>query len=89
MVPTWVRSWAWPCGERGKGRERRRARYKSQKGESFKKRGRAKQPLLQRDGLPCCCQVTMGRSIPGYSQVTVGLECSQNARSLGHCLRDL
>jgi hypothetical protein len=31
----------------------------------------------------------MGRSIPGYSQVTVGVESSQNARSLGHCLRDL
>jgi hypothetical protein len=26
--------------------------------------------------------------IPGYSQVTVGVESSQNARSLGHCLRD-
>ena len=31
----------------------------------------------------------MGRSIPGYSQVPVGVESSQNARSLGHCLRDL
>jgi hypothetical protein len=31
-------------------------------------------------------QVTVGRSIPGYSQVTVGMESSQNARSLGHCL---
>jgi hypothetical protein len=34
-------------------------------------------------------QVTMGRNIPGYSQVTVGVESSQNAISLEHCLRDL
>jgi hypothetical protein len=33
-------------------------------------------------------QVTVGRIIPDYSQVTVGMESSQNARSLGHCLRD-
>jgi hypothetical protein len=33
-------------------------------------------------------QETVGRSIPGYSQVTVGVASSQNARSLGHCLRD-
>ena len=30
-------------------------------------------------------QVTVGRSIPGYSQVTMGVEPSQNARSLEHC----
>jgi hypothetical protein len=30
-------------------------------------------------------QVTVGRSIPGSSLVTVGMETSQNARSLGHC----
>jgi hypothetical protein len=30
----------------------------------------------------------VGRSIPGYSQVTVGVESSQNARNLGHCLCD-
>jgi hypothetical protein len=28
----------------------------------------------------------VGRSIPGYSQVTVGVESGQNARSLGHCV---
>jgi hypothetical protein len=33
-------------------------------------------------------RVTVGRSIPGYSQVTVGVESSQNAKSLGHCLCD-
>ena len=31
-------------------------------------------------------QVTVGRSIPGYSQITVGVESCQNSRSLGHCL---
>jgi hypothetical protein len=31
----------------------------------------------------------MGRSIPGYSQITMGVESSQNARSLEYCLRDL
>jgi hypothetical protein len=30
-------------------------------------------------------QITVGRSIPDYSQVT-GVESSQNARILGHCL---
>jgi hypothetical protein len=33
-------------------------------------------------------QVTVGKSISGYRQVTVRVESSQNARSLGHCLRD-
>jgi hypothetical protein len=28
----------------------------------------------------------VGRSIPGYGQVTVRVESSQNARSMGHCL---
>jgi hypothetical protein len=28
----------------------------------------------------------VGRSIPGYCQVTVGVESRQNTRSLGHCL---
>ena len=28
----------------------------------------------------------MGRSLPGCSQVIVGVESSQNARSLGHCV---
>jgi hypothetical protein len=27
----------------------------------------------------------MGKSIPGYTQVTVEVESSQNSRSLGHC----
>jgi hypothetical protein len=26
----------------------------------------------------------MGKSMPGYSQVTVGVESSQTARTLGH-----
>jgi hypothetical protein len=39
-------------------------------------------------GLPCCCQVTVGRSIPSYFQVTVGVVSSQSARSLGLCLCD-
>jgi hypothetical protein len=30
----------------------------------------------------------MGSSIPGNSEVTVGVESSQNARSLGPCLCD-
>ena len=30
----------------------------------------------------------MGRSISGYSQMTVVVESSQNARSLGHCKTD-
>ena len=34
-------------------------------------------------------RVTVGRNIPGYCQVTVRVESSQNARSLGHCLHDL
>jgi hypothetical protein len=33
-------------------------------------------------------QVTVRRSISGYSQLTVGVESSKNARSLGHCLLD-
>jgi hypothetical protein len=31
----------------------------------------------------------VGKSIPGYSQVIVGVESSQNARNLGHSLCDL
>jgi hypothetical protein len=34
------------CGERGKWRERRRARNESKKGESIRERGGTKQPLL-------------------------------------------
>jgi hypothetical protein len=34
-------------------------------------------------------QLTMGRSIPGYSRVTIGVESSQKTKSLGHCLCDL
>jgi hypothetical protein len=30
----------------------------------------------------------VGRSIHGYCQVTVRVESSQNARSLGHCMTD-
>jgi hypothetical protein len=52
-----------------------------------RERGGAKQLLLWA-GLPCCCQVTVGRSIPGFCQVTVGVESSQNARSSGLCLCD-
>jgi hypothetical protein len=64
----------------GEGRERRRPRDESKKGESFKERGGTKQSLLKWAGLSCCCQVTVGQSIPGYNQVTVGVESSQNAR---------
>ena len=37
------RGWPWPRGERGEGRERRRARDESKKGESLKRvrRGQA------------------------------------------------
>ena len=74
--------------ERGREEsERRRARDESKKGESLKRERRDNQPLLLQAGLSCC-QVTLGRSTPGYSQVTVGMESSQNARSLGHCLHD-
>jgi hypothetical protein len=77
----------WPRGERWEGRERRRARDESKKGESLKsKEGPSSFFYIL---LPCCCQVTVGRGIPGYSQVTVGVESSQNARSLGLCLCDL
>jgi hypothetical protein len=34
-------------------------------------------------------RVSVGRHIPGYCQVTVRVESSQNARSLGHCLHNL
>jgi hypothetical protein len=73
---------AMPLGERGKGRERRRARDEGKKGESLKreKRGQAS-PLIVGWQL-CCCQVTVGQSIPAYSHVTVGVESSQNAKSL-------
>ena len=50
------------------------------------RRGQAA-PLIGAE-LSCCCQVTVERSIPGYHQVTMGTESSQNARSLGHCMTD-
>jgi hypothetical protein len=34
------RGWPWPCGERGDGRERRRARDESKKGQSLKRERR-------------------------------------------------
>jgi hypothetical protein len=36
----------WLCGERGEGRERRRARYESKKGEGLREQRGAKQLLL-------------------------------------------
>ena len=32
-----------------------------------------------------CCQVTVGRGKPGCSQVTVGVESSQNTEGLALC----
>ena len=73
-----------PRGERGEGRERR-ARDESKIGESLEREEEEpSSPFYSGLGY----QVTVGRSIPGYSQVTVGVESSQNARSLGHFLRD-
>ena len=83
------RSQPWPCGEREERIGRRRARDENKRFKSLRERGGAKQPLLQWAGLSCSCRVTVGRSIPGYCQVTVRVESSQNARSLGHCLCDL
>jgi hypothetical protein len=48
--------------ERGSKRTREKAR-------KARERGGAKQLLLQWAGLPCCCRVTVGRSIPGYCRV--------------------
>ena len=66
----------WPCGERGEGRERRRARAESKKGESLKRvrRGQAA-PLI----VGWAILLLLGNC---------GEESSQNARSLGHCLHD-
>jgi hypothetical protein len=40
----------------------------SKRGKRVRERGGAKQPLYSGPGLPGCCQVTVGRSIPGYCQ---------------------
>ena len=68
----------------GRGREREKAREESKKGESLESEEGPSSPFYSGLGY----QITVGRSIPGYSQVTVGVESSQNARSLGHCLHD-
>jgi hypothetical protein len=65
----------------GEGKERRRARDESKKLESLREQGGAKQLFLWCAGIPCCC-VTVGRSIPSYCQAIVGVESSQNGRSL-------
>ena len=69
-------------------REREEARGLERKQEKHERQQREEGPSSPfYSGLGY--QVTVGRSIPGYSQVTVGVESSQNARSLGHCLCDL
>ena len=69
--------------ERG-GKGEREGGLESKKGESLKSEEGPSSSFYSGLGY----QVTVGRSIPGYSQVTVGVESSQNARSLGHCLHD-
>ena len=61
---------------RGVGREweekrNKRARNKRE-ARLARKRGGASSPLYSGPGLPGYCQVTLGRSIPDCSQVTVG-----------------
>jgi hypothetical protein len=74
----------WPCGDRGEGRER--------EGRLERKKVRAKE---SKKGISNSFysglgyQVTVGRSIPGYSHVTMEVESSHNAKSLEHCLCDL
>jgi hypothetical protein len=69
-----------------RGEKGEREELESKKGESLKESIEgSSSPLYSGLGY----QVTVGRSIPGYIQVTVGVESSQNARSLEHCLRDL
>ena len=74
--------------ERGE-RERRRARDESKKGESLKRKREERPSSLFYSGLGYLVVAAVGRSMPGYSQVTMSVESSQNARRLGHCLRDL
>ena len=75
--------------ERGRKGEGEREREKK-KGESLKTRRGQAAPFIVGWAillLPGNYEEVGG--IPGYSQVTVGVEFVQNARRLGHCLCDL
>ena len=70
----------WREGRREMERGIKKAREKAREEREARKEregGRAKQPLLYWAELPCCYRVTMGRSIPGYCQVTVRLGSGQ------------
>ena len=59
-------------GGRGRG-QRREQEGKRQRGQETKRgRSGASSPFDSGSGPLDCCQVTVGRSIPGYCQVTVG-----------------
>jgi hypothetical protein len=64
-------------------KEKKEGRLESKKSESLKRvRWGQAAPFI-------VGWLTVERSITGYSQATKGVEYSQNARSLGHCLCDL
>ena len=68
-MTTW-RDWGREGGREG-GREEPKGAREKQAGKSSKREEGLSSPFYSGSGLPGCCQVTVGRSIPGYSQVTV------------------
>ena len=76
-----------PCGEKGEGRGKRRAKDKNERGESLREREQGPSSPFY-SGLGYLTVVAVGMTIPGYCQVTVRVESSQNVRSLGLGLCD-
>ena len=75
----------WREVERG-GREGEQRGSKRSKDKRAQKKGKGSKSQRERRGqavpfIVGCCQVTLGRSIPGYCQVTVEVEFTQNANT--------
>jgi hypothetical protein len=75
-------------GERGieKGIKRARSKREARVRERESKRGKRGQAAPFLLGRPTWLLLgNCGRSIPGYCQITVGVESRQNSRGMGHC----